>query len=383
MKRWVPRRDQPMCKRYYVSADVKTFRKGARKLVKTSIYRQIDLPIKHNAKYSQTELLSALTYTACRNDFLESSTNILSLDSDNVPSADTIFYHLKKLTVPEVRTMFRSSFEMVFKEGCKRGLFRRRMGVCLAIDVTDIPYYGKTRDPHILGTKHVRGTNYAFKMATVSVVDKGERFTLCTVPLNAFSEKTEFVKELLDFAREKVKIDCLLLDREFFAIDAINLLLAERVNFIMPAIRNEKIQRTIDWNRGKFPLVMEYELGKGERTARFNLAIFQDKEEPYVFATNLKSHYKLILGIPGIYRKRWGIETGYRVKKDFRARTCAMSYVVRLFYFLLSVCLYNIWVLCNVFVGMDICRRLPLEPLITTRLMRYILERDIITSLAA
>jgi len=33
--------------------------------------------------------------------------------------------------------------------------------------------------------------------------------------------------------------------------------------------------------------------------------------------------------IPEEYRKRWNIETGYRVKKDFKIRTCSKSPVAR------------------------------------------------------
>ncbi len=48
------------------------------------------------------------------------------------------------------------------------------------------------------------------------------------------------------------------------------------------------------------------------------------------------------------YPERWGIETGYRVKKEFRAKTCSTSFTVRLFFILMSVVLYNFWVSVNV-----------------------------------
>ena len=47
------------------------------------------------------------------------------------------------------------------------------------------------------------------------------------------------------------------------------------------------------------------------------------------------------------YRKRWRIETGYRVKKKVRGKTCSRSYAVRLFLQLLSMVLYNLWQLYN------------------------------------
>jgi len=44
-----------------------------------------------------------------------------------------------------------------------------------------------------------------------------------------------------------------------------------------------------------------------------------------------------------VYRGRWGIETGYRVKKGFLARTAVRSIGVRLFLFLVSMLLQNAW----------------------------------------
>ena len=58
------------------------------------------------------------------------------------------------------------------------------------------------------------------------------------------------------------------------------------------------------------------------------------------------------------YSKRWGIETGYRqIDHDFKAKTTSKNYHIRLFYFLFSVDLYNLWVLVNIVVSMTIYGR--------------------------
>ncbi|MEF8849132.1 MAG: hypothetical protein V5A68_08395, partial [Candidatus Thermoplasmatota archaeon] len=45
------------------------------------------------------------------------------------------------------------------------------------------------------------------------------------------------------------------------------------------------------------------------------------------------------------YGKRWGIETSYRVKKhSYLPQTTSKNYQIRLFYFLFSVLLYNLWI---------------------------------------
>ena len=46
-------------------------------------------------------------------------------------------------------------------------------------------------------------------------------------------------------------------------------------------------------------------------------------------------------------RKRWGIETGYRMIRKFLAKTTSKRYGIRLMYFYLAVLLYNFRVLLN------------------------------------
>ncbi|MHA2010374.1 MAG: hypothetical protein ACW980_23930 [Promethearchaeota archaeon] len=57
---------------------------------------------------------------------------------------------------------------------------------------------------------------------------------------------------------------------------------------------------------------------------------------------------------------------------DFRPRTTSKNYVVRLFYFLFSTCLYNLWVLANLFLG-AISGRFFTKPVITAKMFGIML----------
>ena len=71
----------------------------------------------------------------------------------------------------------------------------------------------------------------------------------------------------------------------------------------------------------------------------------------------------------GQYGKRWGIETGYRVKKEtFRARTTSKNYSIRLFYFLFSVLLYNLWILLDLLVCLAVFGRKMSKRIISSKL---------------
>src|SRR3990167_8387070 len=61
------------------------------------------------------------------------------------------------------------------------------------------------------------------------------------------------------------------------------------------------------------------------------------------------------------------------VKQDFKARTTSKRYVVRLFYFMFSACLYNLWILANIMVGLAILKFIPKEPFITAKMFGVML----------
>jgi hypothetical protein len=64
----------------------------------------------------------------------------------------------------------------------------------------------------------------------------------------------------------------------------------------------------------------------------------------YFIGTNLPGRPKRILKL---YKKRWGIETSYRMIGQFFAKTTTDDYAVRVWYFVLAILLYNVWVLLN------------------------------------
>jgi hypothetical protein len=77
--------------------------------------------------------------------------------------------------------------------------------------------------------------------------------------------------------------------------------------------------------------------------------ILDIEKEKQAFVTNMNLDRLHTRKLSKLYSKRWGIETTYRVTKhDFLAKTTSKNPVVRLFYMLLAVCLYNLWQLANI-----------------------------------
>ncbi len=61
-------------------------------------------------------------------------------------------------------------------------------------------------------------------------------------------------------------------------------------------------------------------------------------------ATNKKAESieKFEKMIPEEYRKRWNIETGYRVKNEFKIRSCTKFPVARVLFFIIQCIMYNV-----------------------------------------
>lgn len=105
--------------------------------------------------------------------------------------------------------------------------------------------------------------------------------------------------------------------------------------------------------------------------------IVDDNGEKRVFATN-ENYDENEVGLTNrlltLYSKRWGIETSYRVKKyTFRAKTTSKNYMIRLFYFLFSILLYDLWVLINILIWLHVYGFVGDTPLLKSKFFSHIL----------
>jgi hypothetical protein len=102
------------------------------------------------------------------------------------------------------------------------------------------------------------------------------------------------------------------------------------------------------------------------------------------FAMNLPRH--LATGvrafIPSEYRRRWGIETGFRVQDNVQAKTTSRKYGVRLLYHLAVVFFYNVWNYANLLL----CRALKrqfVKPLLKLSMLAVYFEGFIVGGLGS
>ena len=85
--------------------------------------------------------------------------------------------------------------------------------------------------------------------------------------------------------------------------------------------------------------------------------------------------FRLFPEIPDEYGKRRGIETGYRMQNQIKAKTTSTNYTVRLVYQMLSVIVYSVWILANMMLAIVLRIELRSPIIKLTQLKRVIRVR--------
>jgi putative transposase len=226
----------------------------------------------------------------------------------------------------------------------------------------------------VVGTKPQKGTSKAYRFATLTIVEKDCRLTIRSLPVGKDTLKHEVVADLVKYAQERIEIGVLCIDRGFYSVDVFTTLDHLGIKYVIPAVLNTK---NVWEMRGQQPpkIIPITIRDSKKKSVSVNLVIVLDQDkEKRGFVTNMELDRMHTRKLYALYSKRWGIETSYRVKKDFRPKTTSKNYVIRLFYFLFSVCLYTLWELVNVILAL-VNRIDPKTPIIAAKLFGTILFR--------
>ena len=346
------------------------------KLIKKLIYPKIKLDIGKNSRFTTKDLLDILVHVSQTHDFAHNgckSFNDLYEDKD-VPHGRTFLYHLKKLEFKEdVEEVFEKITDFILQFAKKNYNVFNKRHLNIAYDIHKIPFYGKKAD-YIKSSKSERGTCNFYQFLTCDIVNNEKRFTIDVIPIHALDNVDDLLDVSLQRVKKKIRIDKVFLDRGFANSGCVKALKKNNMRYLMPMSRNNKVKQWMDKSSGCVARVVEDFEIKKEKT---NLYLVDDPDGiKRCFITNLRvpvliSHY-----LYKWYGLRWGIETGYRLKaQDFKPRTTSKNFTLRLFYFLFSVMLYNLWVLTNIVVGIKLYGKSPKKPIITAKRFSIILYK--------
>lgn len=240
-----------------------------------------------------------------------------------------------------------------------RGLRRRKWEV--AIDWHLSPYYGQPHQSRneIYPGQAKAGTTRFHAYASACIVEYGRRYTLALTWVRRHESKTTVLRRLLTRVRESgLKIRCLLLDREFFAVAVMGLLQQEQLPFLMPVKiagrRPRKGRKLTGLRRLQRQPAGWYQHTMRRGTQQVTFAVCVGYRRYTNRKTGKTGCQKLLFAAWRIhgspteirerYRKRFGIETSYRQRRQGRIYTCTRDPHLRLFFVGVAFILRNVWV---------------------------------------
>lgn len=228
--------------------------------------------------------------------------------------------------------------------------------VMLAFDYTDEDFYGEVQGLDIHGWKGEKGISGKFKFLTCSIVSDEipEKIPLISVPIQLGHYKSYVITHCLSLIKEFVgKIKLILFDRGFYDKDLMYELSNNKFPYLIfvpkqkdkkeilyPMAKGEEIaivhDFTVNKDKSKF---------KGETYLAFLKEIYDPKSKKdydWVFATNVEDID--LNEIIKTYKKRWRIETSFRVQDEARIKCKSTDMKIRYFLFLFQQMLQTQWV---------------------------------------
>lgn len=345
-------------------------------MIKKLVYPNIDLKLHHNAKFTKKDFLDVLVHVASNKDYANNGSDtfqVLNPDRES-PSGDLMMHHFSKFeSLEEIKEMFRKTFDTIFNFVRKEYNLLNQRKLDIAYDVHKIPYYGSGIIYTFAG-KNERGTSNFFQFLTCSIVEKGERFILDILPMSPFDDLSKLMDESLARVRKKIRINRVYCDRGFNRAKIFRVLKKHKVDFLMPMVRNPSVKSAFDKALYcKARIFKDFKIGD----EKVNLVLVDDESGiKRAFVCNFDIHPVIAYRLYGLYSRRWGIETSYRnLEHDFKPKTTTRNYHIRLFYFLFSCCLYNLWVLVNICVSIAIYGKIKEKPIITAKMFAILLYK--------
>ncbi len=237
--------------------------------------------------------------------------------------------------------------------------------VDVAVDFHETPYYGTAIDrahPQYVKTKEERGTHRAYRYVTLDIVTHGFRLTVALRYLDHRGRLRAALRDVLEDARKAgVRIGRLYLDREFYTYEVLNWLRHEGLTVVVPLRLGSRQRKR--WEHGQKSYVSEHTLkdskGRGAPLPlRIHVVVRYQMGERFgkhgcqylIYAVlgglSLDARHEVPLRkTHELYRRRFGIESSYRIAHQALPRTCARSIPWRLLYLGVALMLENEWVI--------------------------------------
>lgn len=325
--------------------------KSSKKTVERQAYEKIAAALEH--------LLSSSTTKTFRQQTLRDAAAITIKAAANASSLHAARKHMKKgkSRRQAAKTLENLDLKTLLKQANKHlsRQARRLIGdkpITVSADLHESPYHGKPfkEANEVRGGKQKDGTRHFHAYATAYANAGRKRITLAIVFVPNHSSMRGVVMQLLELLRQAgIRVKKLLLDKGFFSVDVIRLLKRLNIPFIMP-LKGSRLKK----KRGSYKTFYVVRTVAGgvyreERVKAYSVVRYDTGKR---FGKRGSRHWQYVSWgvsltpkqIAREYRRRFGIESSYKLLKRARPRTSSRNPAYRAFLLVASFFLQNAWV---------------------------------------
>src|SRR3989344_1949171 len=287
------------------------------------------------------DFIVPLLESTAYNSYLENVSN----------KTDTIHLEIKESLISMTENAY-----LDYIRGISKKFKLNEKEVILAFDYTEEDFYGDAQGFDIHGWTGKDAITGHFKFLTCSIVsdDIPEKIPLISVPIRLGHYKSSVILHCLSLIKDYIgKVNLIMFDRGFYDKDLMYELTKLNYSYLIfvpkhkdkkeilyPMKIEEQIaiynEFTVNKNKSKYP---------GENILIFLKQIYDPRSEKnydWVFATNVKE--VLLENLVITYKKRWRIETQFRVQDEAKIKCKSTEMKVRYFFFLFEQMLQTIWI---------------------------------------
>ena len=309
-------------------------------ILKHFINNSLGLDYESN-KVTGFELLNPIIESSAYNTYVETIGN----------KADTLYRRISESPISMTTYAYLNYIKRVSAK-----LKLNEKDVILAFDYTDEDFYGDVQGFDIHGWTGKDGITGKFKFLTCSIIsdDIPEKIPLISIPIKLGHYKSSVIIYCLTLVKDYIgKINLILFDRGFFDKDLMYELTKlnypylifvpkhkDKKEILHPMKIGEMVSIyndfTVNKNKSKYSM---------ENILAFLKQIYDPKSEKrydWVFATNVEEI--LLENLIATYKKRWRIETQFRVQDEARIKCKSIDMKIRYFLFLFEQMLQTIWI---------------------------------------
>ena len=316
-----------------------------------SVARQ-HIPLTANGYRCQTDdLWRLLLAAAVRRTTIET----VCADLSGAPDANTVRGYLTEQLSPAAIPELEQQWNKLLRSLIPDWLQHRPQEI--AVDFHDEPYYGRElpedADNWVCRGEARSGTTRFYRCATAYILLHNVRLTLAVVFVKPTLDKLSILKRLLHAVRAaRISIKCLYADKGFCCIEVLRALMHWRITAIIALPIRGKQAGTRALCRGQRSYWTSYTLQSAEHGClQVPVAVVRTYQRRRSGRRQVCWLLYVCLGWCGslvrvrrAYRRRFGIETSYRLMEQVRGRTTSPNSAVRFLLIGVALLIVNMWI---------------------------------------